>query len=59
MKSNKTELKKLLENVESAGRVWDDSQQDIKEAQNDALREEVNAMKKLIVALTKAVLDGS
>lgn len=53
------DLRKLLDSVESAGRVWDDSQQDIKEAQDDALREEVKALKELVVALTKAVLDGS
>ena len=50
------ELEKLLENVENAGRIWDDSQQDMKEAQYDALRDEVAALKTLVVALTKALL---
>ena len=54
----KAELKRLLENVESSGRIFDDSQQDVNEAAEAATREEVKALKDLVVSLTKAVLDG-
>lgn len=53
------ELRNLLEGVESAGCIGDDSQQDIREAQNEAVRDEVRALKALVIALTKAALHGS
>lgn len=57
--ATKQNLEELVTRLERAGRVWDDSQQSLQEAQNDALHDEVKALKALVVALTKAVLLGS
>ena len=57
MRPGKQELRQLVDAVENAGRIMDDSQQDLQEAQAVAMGEEIAALKKLVLALAACVLE--